>query len=102
MLIRMLLPEGHVMIMEISRPSTASCTLPMYKGFLLSEPNSPSCCRLAEGTVQTPLPELELPERNPLTRYLSTACNLLICCWRPPDMRGGLNGYGGSNGYFPR
>jgi hypothetical protein len=36
------------MIREISRPSTARCTLPMYMGFLLSEPNSPSCCRLSE------------------------------------------------------
>ncbi|MFZ0256489.1 MAG: transposase [Gammaproteobacteria bacterium] len=32
----------------LSRPSTANCTLPMYIGFLLSEPNAPSCCRLAE------------------------------------------------------
>lgn len=36
------------MIREISRPSTASCTLSMYVGYLLSEPNSPSCCRLSE------------------------------------------------------
>lgn len=36
------------MIREISRPSTAHCTLPMYAGFLLSEPTSVSCCRLAE------------------------------------------------------
>ncbi|MGZ8916491.1 MAG: IS701 family transposase [Methylobacter sp.] len=33
---------------EISRPSTARCTLPMYTGFLLSEPTFVSCCRLAE------------------------------------------------------
>ena len=36
------------MIRTLSRPSTATCTLPMYIGFLLSEPNVPSGCRLAE------------------------------------------------------
>ncbi len=36
------------MIRAISRPSTAHCTLSMYVAFLLSEPNAPSCCRLAE------------------------------------------------------
>lgn len=36
------------MVREISRPSTARCTLPMYMGYLLSEPNSPSCCHLSE------------------------------------------------------
>src|SRR5512143_422231 len=36
------------MIGTINRSSTANCTLPMHIGFLLSEPNSPSCCRLAE------------------------------------------------------
>lgn len=36
------------MIREITRPSTAHCTLPMYIGYLLSEPYSPSCCRLGE------------------------------------------------------
>ena len=34
------------MIRTITRPSTARCTLPIYMGFLLSEPNSVSCCRL--------------------------------------------------------
>ena len=34
------------MIRTITRPSTARCTLPMYIGFLLSEPNGVSCCRL--------------------------------------------------------
>lgn len=34
------------MIRTITRPSTARCTLPMYMGFLLSEPNGVSCCRL--------------------------------------------------------
>jgi len=34
-------------IREITRPSTARCTLPMYIGFLLSEPNGVSCSRLA-------------------------------------------------------
>jgi len=33
-------------IRTITRPSTARCTLPMYIGFLLSEPNGVSCCRL--------------------------------------------------------
>lgn len=32
----------------ISRPPTARCTLAMYVSFLLSEPRSTSCCRLAE------------------------------------------------------
>jgi len=36
------------MIREISRPSTANCTLAMYICFLLSEPKFPSCCHLAE------------------------------------------------------
>lgn len=36
------------MIREITRPSTARCTLSMYIGYLLSEPNSPSCCHLSE------------------------------------------------------
>lgn len=31
---------------SITRPSTAHCTLPMYIGFLLSEPNGVSCRRL--------------------------------------------------------
>ena len=33
---------------EITRPSTARCTLPMYIGFLLGEPKQGSCCRLGE------------------------------------------------------
>lgn len=36
------------MIRTISRPSTAKCTLPIYVGFLLSEPMMASCCRLSE------------------------------------------------------
>ena len=36
------------MVRKVSRPSTARCTLPMYMGFLLSEPNSPSCRHLSE------------------------------------------------------
>jgi|MudIll2142460700_1097286.scaffolds.fasta_scaffold280068_1 hypothetical protein len=36
------------MIREITRPSTALCTLPMFIGFLLGEPKHGSCCRLAE------------------------------------------------------
>ena len=35
------------MIRQTSRPPTARCTLPMYIGFLLSEPNSATCTRLA-------------------------------------------------------
>jgi len=34
-------------IRTITRPSTARCTLPMYIGFLLSEPNGVSCSRMA-------------------------------------------------------
>jgi len=33
-------------IRTITRPSTARCTLPIYMGFLLSEPNGTSCSRL--------------------------------------------------------
>jgi hypothetical protein len=40
--------EDCAIIRTISRPSTASGTLPRYIGFLLSEPNSPSGCRLAD------------------------------------------------------
>ena len=36
------------MIRKINRPTTAHCTLPMYAGFLLSEPKAVSCCRLSE------------------------------------------------------
>lgn len=36
------------MIRTITRPSTANCTLPMYIGFLLSEPSLVSCCRLGD------------------------------------------------------
>ena len=32
----------------LSRPPTARCTLAIYVSFLLSEPHSPTCCRLAE------------------------------------------------------
>lgn len=34
------------MIRTITRPSTAACTLPMYIGYLLSEPKATSCLRL--------------------------------------------------------
>ncbi len=34
------------MIRHITRPSNARCTLPMYIGYLLSEPNGVSCSRL--------------------------------------------------------
>jgi hypothetical protein len=36
------------MIRDITRPSTARCTLPMYIGFLLGEPKQGSCSRLGE------------------------------------------------------
>jgi len=36
------------MLRTISRPSTARCTLPMYIGFLMSEPKSANCTRLSE------------------------------------------------------
>lgn len=36
------------MIRKPSRLPTARCTLPMYMGFLMSEPNSSTCTRLAE------------------------------------------------------
>lgn len=32
----------------IIRPPTARCNMPMYISFLISEPNYPSCCHLAE------------------------------------------------------
>lgn len=36
------------MIREPRRPPTAHCTLPMYIGFLMSEPHSATCSRLSE------------------------------------------------------
>jgi Transposase DDE domain len=33
---------------KVIRPPTAKCTLPMYMGFLMSEPKSVSCTRLSE------------------------------------------------------
>ena len=36
------------MIRTITRPSTAHCTLPVYVGFLLSEPTFTSCSRLSD------------------------------------------------------
>lgn len=35
-------------VRSITRPTTARCTLPKYMGFLISEPKSPTCTRLAE------------------------------------------------------
>jgi len=39
---------ASAVIRNISRPSTARCTLPVYIGFLLCEPKQASCCRLGE------------------------------------------------------
>ena len=36
------------MLRKTTRPPTARCTLPIYMGFLLGEPKSTTCCRLAE------------------------------------------------------
>lgn len=36
------------MMRTTTRPPTGSCSLPMYMGFLMSEPNSANCSRLAE------------------------------------------------------
>lgn len=36
------------MMRRPARPPTGHCTLPMYMGFLMSEPNSANCSRLAE------------------------------------------------------
>ena len=36
------------MIRRIKNASTATCTLPIYMGFLMTEPNSISCTQLAE------------------------------------------------------
>lgn len=36
------------MIRKATRPPTAHCTLPMYMGFLMSEPKSSTCTRLSE------------------------------------------------------
>lgn len=33
---------------QVKRPPTGKCTLPMYMGFLMSEPKSTSCTRLSE------------------------------------------------------
>ena len=37
-------------VRSITRPTTACCTLPQYMGFLISEPKSSTCTRLAEVT----------------------------------------------------
>ncbi len=36
------------MIRKTTRPPTGHCTLPIYMGFLMSEPKSANCSRLAE------------------------------------------------------
>ena len=36
------------MIRRTTRPPSAQCTLPIYMGFLMSEPKSPTCTRLGE------------------------------------------------------
>ena len=36
------------MIRTTTRPPSAQCTLPMYMGFLMSEPQSPTCTRLGD------------------------------------------------------
>ncbi|MCE6005634.1 IS701 family transposase, partial [Acinetobacter junii] len=36
------------MIRRTKHASTATCTLPIYMGFLMKEPNSISCTQLAE------------------------------------------------------
>ena len=36
------------MIRQTTRPATDLCTLPMYMGFLMSEPKHANCTRLAE------------------------------------------------------
>ena len=36
------------MIRQTTRPATGQCTLPMYMGFLISEPKHANCTRLAE------------------------------------------------------
>ena len=38
----------HAMMRKPTRPPTARCTLPMYMGFLMSEPKSATCTRLAQ------------------------------------------------------
>ncbi|MCW7552084.1 hypothetical protein NX722_05380 [Endozoicomonas gorgoniicola] len=37
-------------VRSTTRPTTAKCTLPQYMGFLISEPKSSTCSRLAEVT----------------------------------------------------
>ena len=40
--------ETHWMMRTPTRPPTAKCTLPMYMGFLMSEPKSTTCTRLSQ------------------------------------------------------
>ena len=44
--------SGHIlrMMRSSTRPLTARCTLPMYMGFLMSEPKSTTCTRLSPVT----------------------------------------------------
>ena len=39
-------------VRNTTRPTTARCTLSQYMGFLISEPKSSTCTRLAEVTLQ--------------------------------------------------
>ena len=50
-----LLPEQFIYfsgmnVRSTTRPTTARCTLPQYMGFLIGEPKSATCTRLAEVT----------------------------------------------------
>ena len=36
------------MMRKVTRPPTAKCTLPMYMGFLMSEPKSTTCTGLSQ------------------------------------------------------
>ena len=40
--------QTHRLMRKPTRPPTAKCTLPMYMGFLMSEPKSSTCTRLSQ------------------------------------------------------
>jgi hypothetical protein len=42
------LSQTHWLMTRPSRPPTGKCALPMYVGFLMSEPKSSTCTRLSQ------------------------------------------------------
>ena len=67
------------MIRTPKRPPTATCTLPMYMGFLMSEPKSTTCTRLSEvmGISHDSVNRFLLREAYEPRDLFNEACKLL-------------------------